>query len=98
MFAYSAVDATDIYPLTSAQAESVYGYTQRYDGENMVDTPSSYMIDDKFLFSLDYTTQIIGNNDTRFSLVYVAKSGERYLSPDLATYTKENLVSLFPMI
>ena len=78
MFAYSAVDATDIYPLTSAQAESSYGYTQRYDGENLVDTPSSYMIDDKFIFSLDYTTQIIGNNDTRFSLVYVAKSGERY--------------------
>ena len=44
----------------------------------MVDTPSSHMIYDKFLFSLDYTTQIIGNNDTRFSLVYVAKSGERY--------------------
>jgi len=78
MFAYSGVEATDIYPLTSAQAESAYGYTQRYDGENLVDTPSSFMVDDKFLFSLDYTTQIIGNNDTRFSLVYVAKSGERY--------------------
>lgn len=78
MFAYSAVDATDIYPLTSAQAESAYGYTQRYDGENLVDRPSNYMIDDKFLFSLDYTAQIIGDNDTRFSLVYVAKSGERY--------------------
>ena len=78
MFAYSGVEATDVYPLTSAQAESVYGYTERYDGENLVDRPSSFMIDDKFLFTLDYTTQIIGNNDTRFSLVYVAKSGERY--------------------
>ena len=78
MFAYSGVKATDVYPLTSAQAESVYGYTQRYDGENLVDRPSSFMIDDKFLFTLDYTAQIIGNNDTRFSLVYVAKSGERY--------------------
>ncbi|MGA1511336.1 MAG: hypothetical protein ACO33C_05250, partial [Gammaproteobacteria bacterium] len=78
MFAYSGVDATDVYPLTSAQAESAYGYTQRYDGVNLIDTPTNYMIDDKFLFTLDYTTQIIGNNDTRFSLVYVAKSGERY--------------------
>jgi hypothetical protein len=27
---------------------------------------------------LDYTTQLFGNNDTRFSLVYVRKSGEPY--------------------
>jgi outer membrane receptor for ferrienterochelin and colicin len=78
MFAYSSVEATDVYPLTSAQAESSYGYTQRWDGENLVDRPSNYMIDDKFIFALDYTAQIFGNNDTRFSLIYVAKSGERY--------------------
>ena len=36
------------------------------------------MVEHKFISSLDYTTQLIGNNDTRFSLVYVRKSGEPY--------------------
>ena len=78
MYAYSSVDATDVYPLTSAQAEGVYGNTQRFDGENLDARPSNFMIDSKHIFSLDYTTQIIGQNDTRFSLVYVSKSGERF--------------------
>ena len=59
MLAFSTVDATDIYPLTSTQAESSYGYTQRFDGENLSPRPSSYMIDEKWIFSLDYTAQIL---------------------------------------
>ena len=78
MLAYSTVDATDIYPLTSTQAESSYGYTQRFDGENLSPRPSSFMIDEKWIFSLDYSAQIFGSNDTRFSFVYINKSGERY--------------------
>ena len=78
MLAFSTVDATDIYPLTSTQAESSYGYTQRFDGENLSPRPSSYMIDEKWIFSLDYTAQIFGTNDTRFSFVYIDKSGENY--------------------
>ena len=78
MLAYSTVDASDIYPLTSTQAESSYGYTQRFDGENLSPRPSSFMIDEKWIFSLDYTAQIFGSNDTRFSFVYINKSGERY--------------------
>ena len=78
MYAFSSVDAQDVYPLTSAQAEGVYGNTQRYDGENLHARPSNFMIDSKQIFSLDYTTQLLGENDTRFSLVYVRKSGERF--------------------
>ena len=74
MLAYSTVDASDIYPLTSTQAESSYGYTQRFDGENLSPRPSSFMIDEKWIFSLDYTAQIFGSNDTRFSFVYINKS------------------------
>ena len=36
------------------------------------------MIDEKWIFSLDYTAKLIGENDTRFSLVYIRKSGENY--------------------
>ena len=36
------------------------------------------MVEHKLISSLDYTTQLIGENDTRFSLVYVRKSGEPY--------------------
>ena len=78
MYAFSSVDAKDVYPLTSAQAEGVYGNTQRWDGENLKARPSNFMIDSKQILSLDYTTQIFGQNDTRFSLVYVRKSGERF--------------------
>ena len=78
MTAYTNMDSSDVYPLTSAQAESAYGYTQRFDGENLNATRTSFMVEHKFLATLDYTTQFIGNNDTRFSLVFVRKSGEPY--------------------
>ena len=78
MYAFSSVDAKDVYPLTSAQAEGVYGNTQRWDGENLDARPSNFMIDSKQIFSLDYTTQIFGQNDTRFSMIYIRKSGERF--------------------
>ena len=48
------------------------------NGENLSPRPSSYMIDEKWIFSLDYTAQIFGTNDTRFSFVYIDKSGENY--------------------
>jgi hypothetical protein len=76
--AYTNMEAMDVYPLTSTQAESSYGYTQRYDGENLEAARSSFMVEHKFLATLDYTAQLIGNNDTRFSLVFVRKSGEPY--------------------
>ena len=78
MTAYTNMDSDDVYPLTSDQAESAYGYTQRWDGENLNASRSSFMVEHKFLATLDYTTQLIGNNDTRFSLVFVRKSGEPY--------------------
>ena len=78
MTAYTNMNSDDVYPLTSAQAESAYGYTQRWDGENLNASRSSFMVEHKFLATLDYTTQLIGNNDTRFSLVFVRKSGEPY--------------------
>ena len=78
MTAYTNMNSNDVYPLTSAQAESAYGYTQRWDGENLNASRSSFMVEHKFLATLDYTAQLIGNNDTRFSLVFVRKAGEPY--------------------
>ena len=70
--------ATDIFELTSAQSESSYGRSVRADGENITAARSNFMAEHKFITGLDYTTQLIGNNDTRFSLVFVRKSGEPY--------------------
>ena len=78
MLAYSTVEATDVYGLTSTQAESSYNYMPRFDGENLSARPSNFAIDEKWIASLDYTAQIFGNNDTRFSLIYISKSGERF--------------------
>ncbi len=78
MAAYTAMDASDVYGLTSSQAESSYNYMPRWDGENMDAARTSFMSEHKFLATLDYTAQLIGSNDTRFSLVYIAKSGEPY--------------------
>ena len=75
---YTKMRANDIFELTSAQSESSYGRSVRADGENINAARSNFMVEHKFISSLDYTTQLIGNNDTRFSLVYVRKSGEPY--------------------
>ena len=75
---FTKMRANDIFELTSAQSESSYGRSVRADGENISAARSNFMVEHKFISSLDYTTQIFGNNDTRFSLVYVAKSGEPY--------------------
>ena len=76
--AYSSVDAKDVYPLTSSQAESAYGYTQRWDGENMDAARSSFMSDSKFILGLEYRTQWWGDNETRISALYIRKDGEPY--------------------
>ena len=75
---YTKMRANDVFELTSAQSESSYGRSVRADGENISAARSNFMVEHKFISSLDYTTQLIGNNDTRFSLVYVRKSGEPY--------------------
>ena len=75
---YTNMRATDIFELTSAQSESSYGRSVRADGENIAAQRSNFMVEHKLISSLDYTTQLIGENDTRFSLVYVRKSGEPY--------------------
>ena len=75
---YTNMRANDIFELTSAQSESSYGRSVRADGENISAARSNFMVEHKLITSIDYTTQIFGNNDTRFSLVYVAKSGEPY--------------------
>ena len=75
---YTKMRASDIFELTSAQSESSYGRSVRADGENITAARSNFMVEHKFISSLDYTTQLFGNNDTRFSLVYVRKSGEPY--------------------
>ena len=78
MTAYTNMDSSDVYGLTSAQAESSYGYMQRWDGENMGAARTNFMVEHKFMATLDYTTQLIGSNDTRFSLVFIRKAGEPF--------------------
>tara|TARA_Y100001970_G_C14259557_1_gene878711 strand:+ start:17095 stop:20241 length:3147 start_codon:yes stop_codon:yes gene_type:complete len=75
---YTKMRATDIFELTSAQSESSYARSVRADGENISAARSNFMVEHKFISSLDYTRQFFGDNDTRFSLVYVATSGEPY--------------------
>jgi len=76
--AYSHVTAKDVYPLTSSQAESSYGYTQRWDGENMDAAPSSFMSKNKLILGLEYRAQLWGDNETRISAIYIRKDGEPY--------------------
>lgn len=76
---YTNMDAEDLMSLTSAQAESSYAnqiWTD--DTENLSVSRSDNMVEHKLVAALDYTTQFIGSNDTRFSLVFVRKSGEPY--------------------
>ncbi len=75
---WSSVSAKDVYPLTSAQAESAYGYTQRWDGENVPAANSSFMADSKVVVGLEYRTMLFGDNETRISAIYINKSGEPY--------------------
>ena len=75
---WSSVSAEDVYPLTSAQAESAYGYTQRWDGENVPAARSSFMADSKIVVGLEYRTMLFGDNETRVSAIYIKKSGEPY--------------------
>ena len=76
--AYSHVTAKDVYPLTSSQAESSYGYTQRWDGENLDAAPSSFMAKNKLILGLEYRAQLWGDNETRVSAIYIRKDGEPY--------------------
>ena len=76
--AYTNMEALSEFDATSSQAESSYNYFSRYDGENYEKARSDFMVEHKFLGSMDYTTQLWGDNDTRFSLIYVRKSGRPY--------------------
>ena len=72
------MEQRDVAAMTSAQHSSSYGYQPRGYGEIVPAARSSFMNEHKFVLALSYTTQIIANNDTRFSLVYWARSGEPY--------------------
>tara|TARA_B100001559_G_scaffold310314_1_gene305511 strand:- start:183 stop:1448 length:1266 start_codon:yes stop_codon:yes gene_type:complete len=75
---WATVDAEDVYALTSSQAESSYGYTQRWDGENVPAARSSFMTSRKIIAGLEYRNMFFGDNETRISAIYVRKSGEPY--------------------
>ena len=75
---WAHVSARDVYPLTSSQAESAYGYTQRWDGENMDAAPSSFMAGNKMILGLQYRANLWGDNETRVSAIYIRKDGEPY--------------------
>ena len=66
MAAYTKMNASDIFELTSAQSESSYARSVRADGENITAARSNFMVEHKFISSLDYTTQFFGNNNKIF--------------------------------
>jgi hypothetical protein len=76
--AYTNTDAEDVWNLTSSQAESNYGYQQRWNGDQLAAETSAYTIEHRFLASLDYSVELFGENTTRFSLVYNHHSGEPF--------------------
>ena len=76
---YTNMEATDMFSLTSAQAESSYrNQVWTANNEDVSPARSDSMVEHKLVAALDYTTQIFGSNDTRFSLVFIRKSGEPY--------------------
>jgi len=87
--AYTNTDAEDVWALTSTQAESVYGFQQRFDGDELAAAQSSFNIEHRFLASLDYSANLFGDNATRFSLVYNHHSGE----PFSVTFDNDNGVT-----
>ena len=70
------MEQRDVAAMTSAQHSSSYGYQPRGYGEIVPAARSSFMNEHKFVLALSYTTQIIGDNDTTFSLLGIRKSGE----------------------
>ena len=75
-FGYTNMHQEDVAAMTSAQHSSSYGYQPRGYGELVPAARSSFMNEHKFVLALSYTTQIIGDNDTTFSLLGIRKSGE----------------------
>ena len=75
-FGYTNMHQEDVAAMTSAQHSSSYGYQPRGYGEIVPAARSSFMNEHKFVLALSYTTQIIGDNDTTFSLLGIRKSGE----------------------
>ena len=76
--AYTNMDAEDVWNLTSSQAESNYGYQQRWGGNPTAATPSQYNVEHRLLAVLDYSRAFFGDNETRFSLIFNRQSGEPY--------------------
>ena len=75
-FGYTNMEQRDVAAMTSAQHSSSYGYQPRGYGEIVPAARSSFMNEHKMVLALSYTTQIIGDNDTTFSLLAIRKSGE----------------------
>ena len=75
---YTKMNVEDVSAMTSAQHDSSYGYQPRGFGEAYPAARSSFMNAHKFVGALTYTTQLIGSNDTKFSLLFTRKSGEPY--------------------
>ena len=76
--AYTNMDAEDVWNLASSQAGSNYGYQQRWGANPIGATPSQYSIEHRMLAVLDYSARFIGDNETRFSLIFNRQSGEPY--------------------
>ena len=75
---YAYTDARDVNPMTSSVAYSNYTNRAFFDPEEEVLSRSNYSMTHRFTSVLNYSTEIIGNYSTRFSLFAQANSGYPY--------------------
>ena len=75
---YAYTDARDVNPMTSSVAYSNYTNRAFFDPEEEVLSRSNYSMTHRFTSVLNYSTEIIGNYNTRFSLFAQANSGYPY--------------------
>ena len=75
---YAYTDARDVNPMTSSVAYSNYTNRAFFDPEEEVLSRSNYSMTHRFTSVLNYSTKIIGNYSTRFSLFAQANSGYPY--------------------
>ena len=78
MVAYTYTNATEVNPLTSAQASSNWNNNAIFQANEEVASQTSYTIRDRFSANLSYRHYFFENYATDFGLFYEGRSGKPY--------------------
>ena len=76
--AYSRTDSTDVSPLSSSIANSVFNARAVFDPNENVASNSSYLVKDRVSATFNFQRKLYGNYNTRFGLFYEGRSGRPY--------------------